>query len=224
VLVQAVPYRMLEARSACLARFDTEPAGTPLASTLSMGCRVRACAAVLLTSVFAACGGETNTYVTLPSEQVDPSDAPEVADSVPETAPVVSSSSAQAGCAAYAGQCWGLPCCEGAGECLPTPTSYGTTYACGGVAPGGHDEVCSSSDSVGCSWLELAGCRSFGAIAEFCPSNTSVRQLRRCDGSCFVPDELYQSFTLCSCDGRAAPGTAACCTSGVHWAAVLCCS
>ena len=51
-----------------------------------------------------------------------------------------------------------------------------------------------------------------------------VGKLRRCDQSCFAPDELYVTFWLCACrsDDPACAGVACPC-SGATWDAMLCC-
>jgi hypothetical protein len=125
-------------------------------------------------------------------------------------------------CALRGQQCFGRACCTGAGDCLATPSQGSTTYTCGGVLAGGMDEGC-LSDTRGCAWRTLAGCVEFGPISKACGTGR-VAQLRRCDGSCFAPDELYQQYGLCSCDAAPRPGVPACDCVGTSWSAILCCS
>jgi hypothetical protein len=100
----------------------------------------------------------------------------------------------------------------------------GSTWACGGVVAGGFDTQCLAAPALmHCAWTLLSGCVSYGKIEAFCPAGAAVKQLKRCDGSCFEPDALYQQYAVCSCDAVPKPGVATCGCNGSSWAAVLCC-
>jgi hypothetical protein len=144
-------------------------------------------------------------------------DAPAAGDSSPREANQIPA------CALPGQQCYGIACCEGAGMCQAAPYMGSSTWTCGGIVAGGDDQACLPPSAPGCHWTELSGCGGYGAIDSFCPAGESARQLRRCSGSCFAPDRLYQKYQLCSCDSGPGPGRPACC-SGPQWQAVLCCA
>jgi hypothetical protein len=125
-------------------------------------------------------------------------------------------------CALSGQQCFGTPCCDGAGMCQEVPYMGTSTWTCGGSIAGGSNQICASPPGPACHWTELSGCGGYGRIDAFCPAGQSTRQLRRCDGSCFAPDRLYQQYQLCACESAAGPGRPACCL-GTAWHAVLCC-
>lgn len=128
-------------------------------------------------------------------------------------------------CALRGQQCFGRACCAGAGSCSEVPYENATTWTCGGVVAGGSNAPCGSlSSSPGCTWTTLSGCRSYGKIQNFCAPGTSVQELKRCDGSCFVPDALYQQYEIESCETAPKPGVPTCGGTGASWDAVLCCA
>ena len=152
-----------------------------------------------------------------PDVAIGPGDAPAAGDSSPREANQIPT------CALPGQQCYGTACCEGAGTCQAIPYMGGTTWTCGGSMAGGQEAVCLSPPTLGCHWTELSGCGGYGRIDAFCPAGESVRQLRRCAGSCFAPDPLYQQYQLCACDSGPGPGRPACC-QGPSWQSVLCCT
>jgi hypothetical protein len=88
-----------------------------------------------------------------------------------------------------------------------------------GPAPvDGPDPVDAATDSATCSWTNVAPCDTGGTIAQFCPTGMHVAQLRRCDGTTYVPDMQYQQFHLCNCQFQT------CGCNGVAWSQVECCT
>lgn len=117
-------------------------------------------------------------------------------------------------------------CCDGLACTAAGPD--GTDWVCGGVAAGGSEADC-PADPPGatCEWVELSGCEGFGQIVDFCGAGRSVDKLRRCDGTCFSPDALYQTFSLCGCDTALNSDLcedAECDCVGATWDAVSCCT
>jgi len=110
-------------------------------------------------------------------------------------------------------------CCDGE-PCLQEPGGQG--WFCGGVRAGGQDASCSGATD-GCYWLEPNVCPDLGPISDICGPDASATQLRRCDGTCFVPDDLYQTFFVRSCDAADSDETCPSGTCGPIWDAVLCC-
>jgi len=109
-------------------------------------------------------------------------------------------------------------CCQASGTCqmnLPTPICSGMPQ------PGGQEETCLACGNKSCRWLDTVACAEYGPIARVCPAGMAVRQLLRCDGTCFVPSQLYQLYELFGCPDEA--GTGSCSPSGVQWRAILCC-
>lgn len=98
---------------------------------------------------------------------------------------------------------------------LPTPICSGMPQ------PGGQEETCLACGNKSCRWLDTVACAEYGPIARVCPAGMAVRQLLRCDGTCFVPSQLYQLYELFGCPDEA--GTGSCSPSGVQWRAILCC-
>jgi hypothetical protein len=110
--------------------------------------------------------------------------------------------------------CDGEPCAQVAGR----PGWY-----CGGVRAGGEETTCPFSDED-CRWETTEGCEEYGPIADFCGAGRYTAALRRCDGTCFVPDALYQQFWPASCElaeDRDLCPQEHCST---FWAAVFCCA
>lgn len=164
---------------------------------------------------------ETDTPPRSPIDEDSGSSAPRM------DAGVASDSNAalENDCALRGQQCFGRACCAGAGSCSEAPYENATTWACGGVAAGGSDADCvAATEPAGCQWTTLSGCQSYGRIQDFCAPGTTLHELKRCDGSCFLPDALYQQYEVRSCDAVPRPGIPACGAAGASWAAVLCCT
>jgi hypothetical protein len=120
------------------------------------------------------------------------------------------------GCAgpSFDGCCDGLPC-EPAFE-------DGTNWTCGGVVASGVEASCDVLE--GCEWIELGSCESYGPIEQACGEGFRVAKLRRCDQSCFAPDERYVTHWLCACaSNEPACADVECPCEGATWDAMLCC-
>ncbi len=116
----------------------------------------------------------------------------------------------------------GKPCCDDV-PCLPFQGG-GLTQGkfCGGI-PADATEASCAPEGAGCRWVETTLCAPGGSIAAFCGPGARALQLRRCDGGCLVPDELYAGFFLRGCGSS----TATACPEGScaagEFAAALCC-
>lgn len=111
--------------------------------------------------------------------------------------------------------------------CCDAPCVYaerGLTHGwfCGGVIARGNEVPC-APPQPGCQLVELSGCGTHGPIVDVCTSGLSARQLRRCDGTCFEPDEFYRTHWVRSCDHAPDGGCAADDGCGPIWDAVYCC-
>jgi hypothetical protein len=107
----------------------------------------------------------------------------------------------------------GNPC--GSGIC----TVKGVCAVYGGT--NGVDEQCSLGLDD-CEWVAIEDPSAERLIRDFCGAARQVRQLRRCDGSCFVPDEIYAGFAVNGC--RAVNDRAVGACVGVAWDGALCCA
>ena len=103
-----------------------------------------------------------------------------------------------------------------------------TDWRCDGVAASGDEADCGGTPPGGtCEWIVLTGCEDHGVIADFCGPDRTLDKLRRCNGTCFRPNELYQAFSLCSCDtipDSEVCAEAECDCAGPSWDAVYCCT
>jgi hypothetical protein len=79
--------------------------------------------------------------------------------------------------------------------------------------------VDAATDAPACQFITIAQCNTNGTIDQFCPTNTRVNQLRRCDGTLYTPDAQYRMFHLCNCTAA----TCGCNSVGVAWQQVECC-
>jgi hypothetical protein len=110
-------------------------------------------------------------------------------------------------------------CCDGL-PCVNVPDGK---WFCGGVRAGGQDTGCAAETDT-CFWKEPTVCPESGPISGFCGPDARVVALRRCDGSCFAPDELYQTFFIRSCEASGNDTPCPQGTCGPIWDAAYCCS
>ena len=78
----------------------------------------------------------------------------------------------------------------------------------------------STTGIMGCVWIDILECDTMETIATYCPAGTHVERLINCvDGGMFSPDDDYQMFPLCGCDGF----DCGCNKIGVLWEQIECC-
>jgi hypothetical protein len=103
---------------------------------------------------------------------------------------------------------------------------------CVDYVPGGYDESCTTPS--GCDWVEVAGLEPELLMRDACGQGRQVRQMERCNGTCYVPDDNYAGFAVFSCEeyyaivdemAKEAPGeNTVHFPIGVAWAKALCCT
>jgi hypothetical protein len=76
----------------------------------------------------------------------------------------------------------------------------GLEGVCSSRIGGGTDAPCAEGASLGdCQWRDITESNSGGLIRDLCEDGEEFSQLRRCNGTCFVPDDDYAGFAVVTC-------------------------